>query len=335
MKRYFISLDSIADYTNLVMAFHKAARAKRYRPEVQIFLQNFNQNIYALSQLILKGKMPLGSFRAFQIRDPKPRLIHAACFEDRIFHHAVMNQAGEILDRSMSPFSYACRPNKGIHSAILQVQSNLQGFEWYGKIDIAGYFATIDHVILLSILQRKFKGELFIGQLERIVASYQATQDKGLPIGSLTSQYFANFYLDGLDRFLEQHPLVSAYVRYMDDVVWWCREKTHLKITLAAIEAYLHQQRHLVIKEQKQLQASRQGICYCGFHVTQGAIRLSKRRKQRFLERRQYWEGLYQQDMINPQQLQRAYAATQAMTAHTDSLAWRRENLRRFPALDV
>lgn len=190
--RQFISLEQIADYSNLVLAFHKAAKGKRYRRDVQAFLKGFNHNLGALGQAIREGQMPCGRFRAFTIYDPKQRIIHAACFEDRIFHHAVMNIAGETLEKAMSPFSYACRPEKGVHKAVEKVQKNLQRFSHYAKIDIAGYFAAIDHKVLLQVLSKRYKGQAFLQQVKRIISSHNAQSGVGLPIGSLTSQYFAN-----------------------------------------------------------------------------------------------------------------------------------------------
>ena len=335
MKRDYISIERIADYSNLVLAFHKAAKGKRYRTDVQGFLKKFNQNIHKLSKAILNQKMPYGNFREFTIYDPKKRIIHAACFEDRIFHHAIMNLAGSTLERAMSPYSYACRPQKGVHKAVKQVQKNLQRFQYYGKIDISGYFAAIDHEQLMQVLQRRYSGKAFIQQLHRIIQSHHSDSQQGLPIGSLTSQYFANYYLDGLDRYLESEPNVRAYARYMDDIIWWCDDRQTTKSTLQAIQQWLSEQRKLTVKQGSQVQSSLQGVTYCGFRITQGAVRLSKRKKQRFLQRRQYWEGLYQQGKVSSLQLQKAYASVHAIAAHTDSLRWRQENFRRFPALEV
>jgi len=156
-----------------------------------------------------------------------------------------------------------------------------------------------------------------------------------LPIGSLTSQYFANYYLDGLDRLLANSPLVCAHIRYMDDVVWWGRDKASTDTMLQQVRHYLHCERGLSVKPNVQIQCSQQGITYCGFHITPGTIRLSRRRKRRYQERRQYWEQRYLHGDISADELQAAYAAVHAITQGTDSLTWRQENLRRHPSLAV
>ncbi len=295
MKRIRISLEQIAEQANLTLALHKAARNKRHRDQVHRFLQQAEQNLNRMAHDILYGRIPYGVFRSFIIHDPKQRTIHAACFEDRIFHHAVMNLAGPVIERAMLPNSFACRPALGVHRAADTVQQNIRRYGWYGKIDIDSYFACIDHEILLSILLRRFKGKAFEAQLQRLLACYHTQSGKGLPIGSLTSQYFANYYLDGLDRLLNALPQVRAYVRYMDDAVWWCDDKQQVKQVLRRVQGWLYEQRQLIIKPAWQIQRSRQGINFCGYRILPGVMRMSMRRKRRYQQRRLYWEGQYLQ----------------------------------------
>lgn len=335
MKRVSISLEALADRNNLILALHKAAKGKHHHPEVALFLQAVDSRLNQLAMDIRAAKMPYGRYRSFQILDPKKRLIHAACFEDRVFHHAVMNLAGAVLERAMLPVSFACRPAKGVHKSVKIVQQHLRKFPFYCKIDIAGYFASIDHALLLSVLMQRFKGDEFKQQLQRIINSHQPETGKGIPIGSLTSQHFANYYLDGLDRFLNADARVLAQVRYMDDIVWWCKDRHTTRQVLLDVRSYLSEMRQLLIKPTLQIQASQQGISYCGFRISPATIRLSRRRKRSYQNRRKYWEQLYRNGLINGKQLQTSYAAVHAITQGADSLGWRQENLRRHPALTV
>ncbi|MCB1949535.1 reverse transcriptase domain-containing protein [Nitrosomonas sp.] len=332
MKRVRINLEQIAELSNLALALHRAARGKRYRDQVSRFLQQAERNLNQLARDILDERMPYGDFRSFIIHDPKRRTIHAACFEDRIFHHAVMNQAGPTLERAMLPVSFACRPGLGVHRAADAVQRHIRRFDWYGKIDIDSYFACIDNGILLAILMRRFKGDAFEAQLQRILACYNTIPGKGLPIGSLTSQYFANYYLDGLDRLLDAMPQVRAHVRYMDDVVWWCDGGQQVKIVLQRVQEWLTEQRQLAIKPAWQIQKSKHGILFCGYRILPGVMGMSLRRKRRYQQRRRYWEHQYLQGLITPVQLQTAYAAVHAVTHGTDSEGWRKMNLLQHPA---
>lgn len=335
MKRTNISLECIAERNNLLLAFHKAASGKRFRRDVQAFMQDLDASLSCLGHDIRIERLPYGRFRRFQIFDPKKRLIHAACFEDRVFHHALMNLAGDGLERVMLSSSYACRPGKEVHRAVKRVQKHLRQYAFYGKIDIDGYFASIDHYCLMQVLSRRFKGNACIAQLQRIVDSYQSTPQRGLPMGSLTSQYFANYYLDGLDRLLDALPEVRAHLRYMDDIIWWCDSKQTVINVLRIVKNWLQWQRDLKVKNNVQIQSSQQGVTYCGFRILLSVMRLSRRRKRRYQQRRQYWEYRYLKGDIDATQLQQLHAAVHAITAGTDSLAWRQANLRNHPSIEV
>ncbi len=335
MKRSKIDLEDIAAFRNLADAAHKAARGKRTRPDVQAFFKRFDDNINEQAHAILVGQMPKGIFKRFIIHDPKKRLIHAACFEDRIFHHAVMNQAGPVLERAMTPTTYACRPGKGVHAAAQHVQTGIRRFPWYGKIDILGYFDTIDHQIMLALLARRFKGNDFLDTLQRIIDSYATAPGKGLPIGSLTSQHFANYYLDGLDRYILEQGAVRAHVRYMDDIIWWCDTKADAQSTLALVREYAAEKRLLNIKDSVQINRSSHGVTYCGYRILPGDMRLTRRRRRQYQVRRKAWEAAYLSGVIDERKLQNAYAAVHGVTAHADSLAWRKENLRRHPSIVI
>ncbi len=241
------------------------------------WLADAEVRLLAMAEDIVQARMPYGGLRCFQIFDPKPRMIHAAAFPDRVFHHALMNIAGPVLGRSMVSSSFACRVNKGVHRAAQQVQYNLQRFPFYGQIDIDDYFAAIPHTRLQQVLFRHFKGEPFQHQLQRIIEGYHCKEGYGLPIGSLTSQYFANTYLNGLDRFLANDKRVCAQVRYMDDIIWWCREKSDVKMLLKELQAYLSEHWELAVKTNTIIQRSQQGVSYCGYHIFPGSIRLSRR----------------------------------------------------------
>ena len=332
MKRVHISLADIATYDNLLRATWKAARGKQNRPEIMRFIANLDNSLQQLSTVILQGKAPSGHYRHFHIHDPKLRLIHAACFEDRVLQHAVMNLAEPVFERTLVPSTFACRPNHGVHKAVRQVQKNLQRFPWFVKVDIRQYFPSIDHGCLFELLGRRFKGRDFMDLLKRILDSYAARPGKGLPIGSLTSQHFANYYLDGADRFLLEHPHVCAHVRYMDDTLLWCLDKADAKQVLSELKSYLRIERQLQLKPDVQVNRSQRGVTYCGYRVLPGTLRLSPRKRRRYQLLRRQWEAKWQAGEISSRKLQEAYAAVHAITLHADSTAWRKRNLQVHPS---
>ena len=335
MKRAKINILDTAAFDNLGMAAVKAARAKRLRPDVEYFFADFDRNLQTLRRDIVAGNAPYGHYKRFTIYDPKKRTIHAACFPDRVLHHALMNFVGPVLEKAMLPFSFACRPGKGPLAAIKWVQRCIRRFPWYVKVDVRSYFDSIDHGILKEILNRRVKGKQVRQLISRIIDNYRDKPGKGLPIGSLTSQHFANYYLDGLDRFIMEELRCCAYARYMDDIIWWNADRRSAKESLKAVEDWLSKKRLLNLHEKRQINRSSRGVTFCGSRVFPGAIRLSKRRRKSYSDKRRQWEKAYLKGLIDERQLQSAYASLYAGTVHADSREWRKKELRMNPTIDV
>lgn len=307
-----------------MLAAWKAARGKRLRPDVRPFFASFDESLARLASDIRAGRVPYGDYRTFRIHDPKERVIYAACFDDRVLHHAILNLTEDVFERTLLPTTYACRPRLGVHRAQREVQRGLQRFPWFGKIDIDAYFPSIDHAILQRLLARRCKGADFLALLARIIASCPAAAGKGLPIGSLTSQHFANHYLDGADRFLVDHPAVRAHVRYMDDIIWWGDDCASVKRVLGELRAWLHSERRLHVKPAVQINRSQRGVTYCGARILPGVMRLPRRKQRRYRERWQFWERAWEAGAIDERQLQSAYAAVLAATLPIETRTWRR-----------
>jgi hypothetical protein len=212
MKRTAIRLKEIASWHNLTHAVERAARGKRYRPEVRAFLDHFDRNIATLQVQIFDGTVPLGIMTRFQIRDPKPRVIHAPCFRERVLHHAIIAYVGPVLERALVDDTFACRTGKGTLAAVRRCQQHVRRFPWYAKLDVRKYFASVDHEILKQQLCRRFKPRELLELLDRIIDAYSEAPGRGIPIGALTSQVFANFYLNPLDRFLLESCRVAGMV---------------------------------------------------------------------------------------------------------------------------
>lgn len=331
MERSNVSLGDVADLRNLAGAFHRASLGKRTRYEVKRFGARLDEELSSLQADILSGDIRLGRMTSFRIRDPKPRLIHAPAFRERVLHHALMAHAGPVLDRALVFDSYACRVGKGTLAAVKRCQHHQRRYAWYGKIDIKQYFASIDHDRLKVLLARRFKNQDFLRLLGRIIDSYHSIPGRGLPIGALTSQHFANAYLTGLDRLLLERLKVRGLVRYMDDTVWWTDSKTDAIEVRQAAEDYANRELLLKIKPPAQFAASRQGLSFCGFRILPGAILLSRRRKRRYAEIRRDYENAFLEGRINVSALQAGYASAFGLTVHADAKAWRQEQLRRHP----
>lgn len=170
---------------------------------------------------------------------------------------------------------------------------------------------------------------------DRIIAAHCCEPGRGLPIGALTSQHFANLYLAGLDRFLLEELRVGGMVRYMDDVVVWGRTRRELRGVFAAARRYAAELLRLEIKPGWQPQRSERGVTLCGFRVNPGSLRLSQRRRRRYRQARQRWEGHYTAGRIDVSGLQAGYASVLAVTVGADSAAWRRRELDRRPPVEA
>jgi hypothetical protein len=331
MKRSTIGLAEIADMHNLAAAFHAAARGERGRGDVEAFRANLDGELAALCADMLGGTLVPGPMRRFRIRDPKPRIIHAPAFRDRVLHHAIMAHAGPVLDRSLVFDTYACRPGKGTLAAVLRAGDHAGRHPWFGQIDVRSYFASIDHTILLGLLRRRFKNAALLDLLARILSAHAEVPGRGLPIGTLTSQHFANYYLAGLDRLLLETCRADGFVRYMDDIVWWTADHAAARAALDAATAYLAEKLALRIKPPPRVGRSRDGLNFCGFRILPGRLLLSRRRKRRYTVLRDGAERAYAEGRSDGPGLQAAYAAALALTSHADAVAWRREQIRRHP----
>lgn len=331
MQRSRVDLEDVADWHNLASAFHKAARAKRDRPEVRQFRANLLEELGRLQQEILANAVTVGHMRRFAIRDPKPRIIHAPSFRERILHHALMAHVGPVLDKGLVADTYACRVNKGTLAAVLRARHHLQRYSWYAKIDIQGYFPSIGHGTLKTLLSRRFKDQGLLDLMNRIIDSFQAVPGRGLPIGALTSQHFANYYLNGVDRLLLESCRVRGLVRYMDDLVWWGDSREEVRHALLTAREYLHDRLGLKVKVPVAIGQSRHGLTFCGYRLEPGRLLLSRRRKKSYQRNRRHWEAAYADGRISAVALQQGFAAVWATTVQADAASWRREQLFRHP----
>ncbi|MSP01425.1 MAG: hypothetical protein EXR07_10320 [Acetobacteraceae bacterium] len=184
MRRSAVSLADIADFHNLARAFHFAARGKRGRSDVESFRDKLDSELATLRADILDGTVSVGAARSFRIRDPKPGIIHAPAFRERVPHHAIMAHAGPVLDRAPIFDTYACRTGKGSLAAVRRVLDHAGHFSWFTQIDIAGYFAHIDHGVLLGLLARTFKDAGPMALFGRIIGAHRDGPGRGLPIGA-------------------------------------------------------------------------------------------------------------------------------------------------------
>jgi hypothetical protein len=278
VKRTKSLFDSIVAYYNIRAAFLKAIRGKRSSPAVVLFCARVNSGLAAVRRRM--ESYPLQwVYRRFTVTDPKLRTISAVPFEDRIIHHALMNILEPLFEKPLIDHCYACRKGKGTQKAVLYAFSRCKAHAAFLKLDIRKYFDSIDHTVLKKQLTRILKDKRVLLILFSIIDSYQTETGKGLPIGNLTSQYFANLYLSSLDHYILEHLKPAAYARYMDDMVLW-DESGRLRKSLANIQAFLSAQLGLSLK-QSLIGKTAQGLPFLGYIIKSKGIYLNVASKRR------------------------------------------------------
>lgn len=281
VKRVGNLMERIADRENLNEAFLRAAKAKRGRQAVIAFRSNLDENLLRMRRQLLDGTFRFGQYQFFTIHDPKTRSICAASFPERVAFHAIMRICHPVFDAYQIYDSYACRKGKGQYKALERAQHFARRYQWFAKLDVRHYFDSISHRILMQQLCRLFKDRQLLLYFNDLIESYSATEGRGIPIGNLTSQYFANHYLAAADHYAKQQIGIKAMVRYMDDVLLFAREKQELTDMMNTYLQYLHECLSLESHEPI-INRTTHGIPFLGYVVYGRDLRLNKRSKKRY-----------------------------------------------------
>lgn len=284
MKRAGYLTERIADTDNLLEAYYKAARGKRMKEDARRFSASLDEQVARLRAAVLSGKVEVGDYTYFRIHDPKPRMICAAAFPERVLHHAMINVCHPYFERQLIETTYATRPGKGIYQAIERAKRGLRRYGYVAKFDFRKYFDSIDHEILKGKLRRLFKDGRLLGIFDRIIDSYSCTEGRGLPIGNLTSQYFANYYLSGLDHYVKEVLGVREYVRYMDDFLVFASGREELEDCVREVRRYASEQLALTLKPVVCL-ASGSGLPFLGYKIYPHKVLLNGRSKRRLKQK--------------------------------------------------
>lgn len=318
MKRVEFLFDRILERENLLLAYAKASRGKCLRRERIEFGENLEVNLAALAQGLREMSYPVGNYSRFTIHDPKEREICAAAFSERVLHHALMNVCGPHFERWMIFDSYASRKGKGQLRAVRRAQEFAGRCRWFLKCDIRKFFDSIPHGRLLVKLESKIKDPFVLAWFEKLVGTYEKSPGRGLPIGNLTSQYFANLYLDGMDR------LASPYVRYMDDFVFWGNDKDSLLSLRDRVETFANAELGLELRQMPFVNRTRAGMDFLGFRVFPDCVALSRASARRYIAR---VRGIVRH-CSDEKRAQMRLTSMTAFAVQADSHAWRAEKLK-------
>lgn len=284
--RYAPSFADVTDFHALCAAARRAARGKRNAAAMAGLLFHLETVVLELQRELLGRTYRPRPYRTFTVSDPKPRAISAADPRDRVVHHALCAVLEPAFERVAVFDSYACRPGKGSHAAVARAGSFSRRYGYFLKMDFRKFFETVDHAVLEAALRRVCRDEGVLWLADTVIGhgAPGSPPGKGLPIGNLTSQHFAGFYLSPLDHHVKGALRVPGYVRYMDDLLLFGDDKRDLRAWAAAVGRFARERLLLAVKDEATVLApTSEGVAFLGFRVFPGCVRLGGRARRRLV----------------------------------------------------
>jgi RNA-directed DNA polymerase len=332
----------IANFQSLIAATKRAAKGKRCNASVAKFVANTETNVLQLERELLGGTYEPGKHRNIVIHDPKTRVIGVAPFRDRVVHQALIGVIAPIFERGFITDTFANRQGYGTHRAIARFEQHRSrnNVTHVLKADLYRYFAAIDHEILKSTLQRRIKCKKTLALCERIIDGAEGAENvnilfpgddlltsenrsKGLPLGNLTSQFFANLYLDRFDHWVTE-VLKLPYVRYVDDFAVFAKSKVELIVAKSKIEHYLEKLRLLLHPRKTTILPITEPARFLGFDLlANGQRRLADENVRRFKNRLRVARKSFQNGTLTKMEVQQQLGAWIAHAKHANTVQLR------------
>ena len=330
MKRIGGLWDRLVGFDNLLLAYHRARLGKRKRADVAWFSLSLESELLGLQAELQNNVYRPGAYRQFMVYERKPRVISAAPFRDRVVHHAIMNLIEGPLDRRFIDDCYACRKGKGVHAAVDRYQHYARRYAYALKLDVRRYFPSIDHLILKGSLRHRIKDLRLLNLLDVIIDHSPASdapleyfpgddlftpleRQCGIPIGNLTSQFFANLYLDDLDHWVKEELQVPAYLRYVDDLILLDDDKNRLWAWRNAIAQRMNDLRLRLHSGKAQVYRAADWLDVLGYVVKPYRRRLRNENGHRFHRRLRGMAKAYARGRLD---LRRVGASVNAWIGH-------------------
>jgi retron-type reverse transcriptase len=281
----------LCEPAHLIRSARAASRGKRRKPDVARFLLDAEPECMRLAEELTHGRWLPGAYRTFRIVEPKPRLISAAPFRDRVVHHALVSLLEPHFERRFVAHSYACRVGKGSHAALRRASRLMASRRFVLKADVAKFFPSIDHAILKEEVRRVIADERLLAVLDRVIDGSNPQEPveewypgddlftpserrRGLPIGNLTSQFLANVLLDRLDHEVMDRRGFGGYIRYCDDMLVFADDADRLSRLRTGIQECLAELRLRLHPRKGGVHSTSTEVPFLGFRLRQGEARL-------------------------------------------------------------
>ncbi len=344
MKRQNNLFEKIISFENILKASKKARRGKRYKASTALFEYNLECNLLKIIEVLSKKTYVPGAYCDFHIYDPKKRIISAAPYFDRVIHHALINIIEPIIGKSFIYDTYACLTGRGTHKAVQRYKEFQKKNKYVLKCDIRKYFENVDQEILLNKVKKKIKCKNTLWLVKKIIDSRQSNigieyfdgdelftplyRKKGLPMGNLTSQFFANLYLNDFDHFVKEELSARFYIRYCDDFVifgnsrvWLNRIKLEIKKRLLTLRLRLHENKSRVFR-------TTDGVDFLGYRIYPDYVRVRKSIVKRYRRKLRQMAEEYKSRNIGIPEINNSIQSWIGHVKHADSYQLRKEIFR-------
>lgn len=328
--------DQIIQFENIMEAAHEAAKGKRFKAPIMRYMANIEEHVINTQNHLVWGSYLPSPHRRFFVYEPKLRTISAPPFHDRVVHHAIHRVIEPVIDKRFIFDSYACRVGKGTHAAagraqkFIRISKRNHGRTYALKADIAKFFNSINHFTLKFTLRKHISCKRTLNLLDKIIDNSDTdTPGVGIPIGNLTSQLFANVYLNELDQFVKHELREKHYVRYMDDFIVIHHDKAHLQRVRSQIESFLAISLQLSTNSKTQVfpvaTSTGRALDFVGYRIYATHKLLRKCTEKRFKHKVKRLRRMYANSEIELSDIKPVIASYIGCASHTSSY-----NLLRF-----
>jgi retron-type reverse transcriptase len=352
MKTYRNLYPQVWNFENLLLAYRKARKGKRGKIYVAAFERQQEEELFALQEQLRRKTYAPGAYNSFYVHEPKKRLISAAPFRDRVAHHALCQVIEPIWESRFIDDSYANRIGKGTHRALNRATWFARRYRYFLQCDVRQFFPSIDHAILRAEIARLIADQDVLWLCDSILQSgvgvlseeyemawfegddlFSVNRPRGLPIGNLTSQFFANLYLNSFDHFVKRELKCAAYVRYVDDFLLFADEPRVLLNWLTAIRGKMASLRLTLHEESARINAVSDGMPFLGFRLYPQHRRIKRRKVVHYRRKLRYLTAQAAQSFAKQERLKASMLGWINHVRHGDSWGLRRSVLKiRVPA---
>lgn len=346
-KTYKNLWPQLVSFENLLLAAKKAQKGKRFKENTALFNLNLEKELFRLQEELITKTYTPGCYKEFIVCEPVRRLISAAPYRDRVAHHALCNVIGPLFERSFIYDSYANREGKGTHKAIGRFREYMRRYRFVLKCDIRKYFPSIDHEILFGLMRRKINDPDVLWLIKTIidgsnpqepVHDYFVEDDlfapherrKGLPIGNLTSQFFANVYLDAFDHYVQETLSQGAYLRYVDDFAVFGNDKEHLWSVKRLMDCYLEKLRLLLHPVKTRVLPVKAGCEFLGFFLYPHIMRVKKTNVGLFVARLKNMKNAFKTGKMSTERITKSVQGWIAHVKHAQSHGLRESIFKKY-----